>query len=79
MNGCEILQVYAKSINIELKILKQLMNSIRLFKQNGISFDYFWSESLSDYDYYLYILDCTRVLQQISMYEQKTIVYGKIN
>lgn len=78
MTGCEILQIYATPQELEAPLLKRLYNRIFTWGDNGESaFDYLWSESLSNYDFYSDILDCKKVIQQ-SNNEQKEIIYSKL-
>ena len=78
MNGCEILQIYTISTTIEALLLKRLYNRIFTWCDNGkSSFDYLWSESLSNYDFYSDILDCNKVTQS-SNNEQKEVIYSKL-
>lgn len=76
MNGCEILQIYANTIDLELQLLKRLLHRIVVWCYNDTTFDYLWSESLSEYDFYADSLDCKKITQRISDYEIKNIIYN---
>ena len=53
MVGCEILQVYAVSMNDEMLLLKRLLQRITIWcYDEDKTFNYLWSESLSNYDFY---------------------------
>lgn len=78
MVGCEILQVYADSINNEMLLLKRLLQRITIWcYDKEKTFHYLWSESLSDYDFYADNLECKKTKQYISAYEIKNIIYNK--
>ena len=79
MVGCEILQVYAVSIDIELSLLKRLLQRVAIWcYEEDNTFDYLWAASLPNYDFYLDGLDCKKVKQYISPCEIKTIIYNKL-
>lgn len=79
MVGCEILQVYAVSMSDEMLLLKRLLQRITIWcYDEGKTFNYLWSESLSNYDFYADGLDCKKVEQYISPYEIKPLIYKKL-
>lgn len=82
MRGCEIMQIYGITPQIEKDICKRIYNRVFIWCYKDIPklmFDYYWSDSLYDQsDYFLNLLNCKKAKIHYSSEDIRNIIYNKI-